>query len=39
MWRSAGRGKIQSDPVSFALSDRPSRLLVILMAVSALVFG
>jgi len=36
MWVAAHRGEISSDPVSFALSDRLSRIVGILMAVTVL---
>ncbi|HUA33557.1 MAG TPA: UbiA family prenyltransferase [Candidatus Binataceae bacterium] len=39
MWLMAQRGEIKSDPVSFAISDRPSRLVGVLMAVTVLVAG
>jgi len=37
MWLLAGRGYIRSDPVTFALTDRVSRAVGILMAVTMLV--
>jgi 4-hydroxybenzoate polyprenyltransferase len=36
MWLTAGRGEIEGDPVSFVLSDRSSRILGMLMAVTVL---
>jgi 4-hydroxybenzoate polyprenyltransferase len=37
MWRLAGRGYIRSDPLSFALTDRVSRNVGILMVLTALI--
>jgi 4-hydroxybenzoate polyprenyltransferase len=39
MWLLARRGEIKSDPVSFALRDRPSRLVGALMVLTVLVAG
>lgn len=37
VWLTAHRGKMPGDPVEFATSDRTSRILILLMAVTAIV--
>ena len=37
IWLTAHRGKMPGDPVEFATSDRTSRILILLMAATAVV--